>query len=242
MNSTSAAETSTQAVSPVLICRHREPPRSPRGAAQSEPSSPSRSRRDPVRFAVIARHPARSGARVRCLSPAGTVAGSGRRRARSLLRAHAGVVRDELRRAHRRPGAGLAGDRGRRPHAAPRPDRLGQDARRVPLGDRPARHRRRCPPRTERCRVLYISPLRALAVDVEKNLRAPLAGIALAAERLGAAFHAADASRCAPATRRPRNASSSSRTPPDILITTPESLYLMLTSQAREIAAQRRRR
>ena len=42
---------------------------------------------------------------------------------------------------------------------------------------------------TERCRVLYISPLRALAVDVEKNLRAPLAGIRLAAERLGLEQH-----------------------------------------------------
>src|SRR5262245_21963369 len=41
------------------------------------------------------------------------------------------------------------------------------------------------PPKNERCRVLYISPLRALAVDVEKNLRAPIAGITLAAERLG---------------------------------------------------------
>ena len=64
---------------------------------------------------------------------------------------------------------------GGRPHADPRPDRLGQDARRVPLGDRPARDDPE-PAKAERCRVLYISPLRALAVDVEKNLRAPLAG------------------------------------------------------------------
>ena len=91
------------------------------------------------------------------------------------------------------------------------------------------------PAKGKRCRVLYISPLRALAVDIEKNLRAPLAGIALAAERLGARVHTRRPSRCAPATRRPRNASSSSRNPPDILITTPESLYLMLTSRAREI-------
>ena len=41
------------------------------------------------------------------------------------------------------------------------------------------------PAKDARCRVLYISPLRALAFDVEKNLRAPIAGIALAAERLG---------------------------------------------------------
>ena len=49
------------------------------------------------------------------------------------------------------------------------------------------------PAKADRCRVLYISPLRALAVDVEKNLRAPIAGISLAAERLGVAL--ADAER-----------------------------------------------
>ena len=55
---------------------------------------------------------------------------------------------------------------------------------------RPAGHHRRRPSKALRTRVLYISPLRALAFDVEKNLRAPLAGIGLAAERLGAAVHA----------------------------------------------------
>ena len=81
-------------------------------------------------------------------------------------------------------------------------------------------------------RVLYVSPLRALAVDVDKNLRSPLRGIALAAERLGAAF--------AEPTIGVRTGDSSAqerralvRRPPDVLITTPESLYLMLTSQAR---------
>src|ERR1700747_730474 len=44
------------------------------------------------------------------------------------------------------------------------------------------------PAKGKRCRVLYVSPLRALAVDIEKNLRAPIAGIALAAERLDAEF------------------------------------------------------
>ncbi len=91
------------------------------------------------------------------------------------------------------------------------------------------------PPRTaERCRVLYVSPLRALAVDVEKNLRAPLAGIGLAAERLGVDLHpptVAMRTGDTPANERRRIATR----PPDILITTPESLYLMLTSQAREI-------
>jgi len=91
------------------------------------------------------------------------------------------------------------------------------------------------PPATEqRCRVLYISPLRALAVDVEKNLRAPLTGIGLAAERLGEHVHeprVAMRTGDTPATERRRIQTR----PPDILITTPESLYLMLTSQAREV-------
>jgi len=90
------------------------------------------------------------------------------------------------------------------------------------------------PAKGKRCRVLYISPLRALAVDIEKNLRAPLAGIALAAERLGEPFTAptvAMRTGDTPAKERQHIA----RTPPDILITTPESLYLLLTSQAREI-------
>jgi ATP-dependent helicase Lhr and Lhr-like helicase len=83
-------------------------------------------------------------------------------------------------------------------------------------------------------RVLYISPLKALTYDVERNLRAPLAGIALAAARLGEpAPDITVASRTGdtPADDR-RNLA---RRPPDILITTPESLYLLLTSQAREI-------
>jgi ATP-dependent Lhr-like helicase len=90
------------------------------------------------------------------------------------------------------------------------------------------------PPPDERCRVLYISPLRALAVDVEKNLRAPLAGIDLAAERLGEELHAPTvAMRTGDTSAQERR--QIARRPPDILITTPESLYLMLTSQAREI-------
>src|SRR5438105_2440095 len=86
------------------------------------------------------------------------------------------------------------------------------------------------PAKKERCRVVYVSPLRALAVDVERNLRAPLAGIAAQ----GGALHVPQVgirTGDTPASER----AQMSRTPPDILITTPESLYLLLTSQAREI-------
>src|SRR5262249_50982161 len=89
------------------------------------------------------------------------------------------------------------------------------------------------PPPARRCRVLYISPLKALAVDIERNLRAPLAGIANRASARGDAHHApAIAIRTGdtPAIERARF----QREPADILITTPESLYLLLTSNARE--------
>src|SRR5258705_12318184 len=89
------------------------------------------------------------------------------------------------------------------------------------------------PPKAERCRVLYVSPLKALAVDVERNLRAPLAGIAQVAAGRSAAFVTpAIAIRTGdpPQSERARF----QREPADILITTPESLYLLLTSNARE--------
>ena len=87
--------------------------------------------------------------------------------------------------------------------------------------------------RTRRTRVLYISPLRALAFDVEKNLRAPLAGIGLAAERIGEAVVSPEvAMRTGDTASRDRQRLV--RRPPDLLITTPESLYLMLTSSAAE--------
>jgi len=79
-----------------------------------------------------------------------------------------------------------------------------------------------------------VSPLKALAVDVEKNLRAPLAGIGLAAERLGTELHAPSvAIRTGDTPANGRRAIQ--RRPPDILITTPESLCLMLTSSTSEI-------
>jgi len=94
------------------------------------------------------------------------------------------------------------------------------------------------PPRTREqpgaVRVLYISPLKALTYDVERNLRAPLAGIGLAAARLGEpAPDITVASRTGDTPAEDRR--NLARRPPDILITTPESLYLLLTSQARDI-------
>ena len=81
------------------------------------------------------------------------------------------------------------------------------------------------PDKRDRCRVLYVSPLRALAVDVERNLRAPLAASRGRPSARGDAFHV-PTSPCAPATRRPDERARMVRQPPDILITTPESLFL----------------
>ncbi|WP_461479995.1 ATP-dependent helicase [Mycobacterium sp. HUMS_1102779] len=98
--------------------------------------------------------------------------------------------------------------------------------------DRLAAH----PERRAGTRVLYVSPLKALAVDVERNLRTPLAGLARIAERRG--VPAPDISvgvrsgDTPPAQRR-----QLLNRPPDVLITTPESLFLMLTSAARETLA-----
>lgn len=95
-------------------------------------------------------------------------------------------------------------------HSAPRPD----DAAR-------------------RCRVVYVSPMKALAVDVERNLRSPLVGIAHAAARLGIEVPPVEvALRSADTTATERRAFA--RNGADVLITTPESLFLILTSQARE--------
>ena len=73
-------------------------------------------------------------------------------------------------------------------------------------------------------RIVYVSPLKALSYDIERNLRAPLKGV-------GAEI--AIGLRTGDTPQRERQAMR--RKPPDILITTPESLYLILTSQAREI-------
>ena len=89
------------------------------------------------------------------------------------------------------------------------------------------------PPPQSRCRVLYISPLKALAVDVERNLRAPLEGIADVARAHNLTVtvpEIAIRTGDTPALERARFG----REAADILITTPESLFLLLTSNARE--------
>ena len=81
------------------------------------------------------------------------------------------------------------------------------------------------------CRIVYVSPLKALAVDVERNLRSPIAGIARSAERIGASVReptVAIRTGDTPAKERARF----TKTPADIFITTPESLYLVLSSSA----------
>ena len=84
---------------------------------------------------------------------------------------------------------------------------------------------------TDGCRVIYISPLKALAVDVERNLRAPLAGIAETAHHQRVAFHTPQISiRTGDTTQSER--ARFRRHPSEILITTPESLYLLLTSES----------
>ncbi|MES2093692.1 MAG: ATP-dependent helicase [Actinomycetota bacterium] len=87
--------------------------------------------------------------------------------------------------------------------------------------------------RNRRTRVLYISPLKALAVDVERNLRSPLVGVTQTAKRLGMSPPEVIVGvRSGDTTSSDRRLLQ--RLPPDILITTPESLYLMLTAAARD--------
>jgi ATP-dependent Lhr-like helicase len=83
------------------------------------------------------------------------------------------------------------------------------------------------------CRVVYLSPLKALAADVERNLRAPLAGIANMAKREGVEVRIPEISvRTGDTSQKER--ARFRRHPGEILITTPESLYLLLTSEAGE--------
>src|SRR3989454_5769725 len=92
------------------------------------------------------------------------------------------------------------------------------------------------PAEAERCRVLYVSPLKALAHDVDRNLRSPLVGIRHQVEVAGGV--APDITAAIRTGDTPSEVRRSmERHPPDILITTPESLYLILTSAARRILA-----
>ncbi len=101
-----------------------------------------------------------------------------------------------------------------------------QENREQGLGNRDQKERRGC-------RIVYVSPLKALAVDVERNLRSPLAGMANMARRMGVEFHEPLISvRTGDTPQRER--ARFARHPAEILITTPESLYLLLTSQAAE--------
>jgi ATP-dependent Lhr-like helicase len=89
------------------------------------------------------------------------------------------------------------------------------------------------PVEAERCRVLYVSPLKALAHDVDRNLRSPLVGLRHHIEASGGTppeISVAIRTGDTPADVR----RSMERHPPDILITTPESLFLLLTSNARK--------
>ena len=125
----------------------------------------------------------------------------------------------------------LAPHRRWRPHADLRPDGVRQDPRGLPLGDRPPGCDRR--PSARRLgtgvRIVYVSPLKALSYDIERNLRAPLTGIGV---------DIAVGLRTGDTPQKDRQAMR--RKPPDILITTPESLYLMMTS-ARSGDPHRRR-
>ena len=92
------------------------------------------------------------------------------------------------------------------------------------------------PEELRRCRVLYISPIKALAVDVERNLQSPLVGISQFARRTQADYYVPSVSirtGDTPSAQRSRFL----RHPSDILVTTPESLYLLLTSNARDVLA-----
>jgi ATP-dependent helicase Lhr and Lhr-like helicase len=82
----------------------------------------------------------------------------------------------------------------------------------------------RTPERGEGVRLVYVSPLKALSYDIERNLRAPLRGIGA---DISVGLRTGDTSQ--------KDRRAMRKTPPDILITTPESLYLMLSSGAREI-------
>ena len=135
------------------------------------------------------------------------------------------MVQQRVRGADRGSGAGMASDRLRRTRADHGSDRLRQDAGGVPVRDRPAVARAPAvDPKQRRTSLVYVSPLKALSYDIDRNLRTPLRGI-------GAELTVAVRTGDTPQIERQRML----REPPDILITTPESLYLMLTGRAQQI-------
>ena len=134
------------------------------------------------------------------------------------------MVRRVLRGPDARPGWGLEGDLRRRSSALIcAPTGSGKTLASFLWGiDRLTRE----PQREEGVRIVYVSPLKALSYDIERNLRAPLRGIG---SDISVGLRTGDTPQ--------KERQAMRRTPPDILITTPESLYLMLSSGAREILA-----
>src|SRR5216683_4690459 len=87
-----------------------------------------------------------------------------------------------------------------------------------------------CAPLPDEVRVVYVSPLKALSADIHKNLAEPRKGIRRIAEEMGLeAPRITAAVRTGDTTQSERAAML--RTPPHILVTTPESLYLLLTAE-----------
>ena len=128
--------------------------------------------------------------------------------------------------------ARLARDRGRAEHPDRGTDRFREDTRRVLGGSRPSLAD--TPKEKPGVRILYVSPLKALNQDVWRNLQVPLEGILAKSEAMGdrlPTLNVAVRSGDTPSQERARLV----RKPPDILITTPESLHLMLTSRARAV-------
>ena len=157
--------------------------------------------------------------------------------ARTLRARRPGLVRGDVRGADPGPGRGLGGDRRRPPHADPRADRQRQDPGRVPVVPRPPgpsdparrpRAQARARPR----------PLRLAAQGPDLRRRAQPAGAARrdrARRPAPGPAAAADLDRGRTGDTPPDERRDLCRHPPDILVTTPETLYLLLTSQAREI-------
>ena len=116
-------------------------------------------------------------------------------------------------------------------HADPGADRLRQDAGRLPRLPRSLCGARTPLPRG--VRVLYVSPLKALNNDIHRNLQVPLEGVAETARKMGQplpVIETAVRTGDTPTAERQRLI----RRPPHVLITTPESLHLLLTSRARD--------